>query len=58
MSPPTVITLQPATMDHWQAFWPGFRAVIEAQETYGYDPYWTEAQAYQTWNGYAPDEAP
>ncbi|EQB8916633.1 N-acetyltransferase family protein [Vibrio fluvialis] len=31
------------------SFWPTFSRIIQAQETYAYDPHMTQDQAYQLW---------
>lgn len=37
----------------WDAFWPIFREITAAQQTYPYDPSWTSAQAKDVWT--SPD---
>ena len=39
--------------DDWADFWPTFRAINEAGETFPYDPAWTSAQAKEVWT--SPD---
>ena len=35
--------------DDWDAFWPTFRDITEAGETFPYDPAWTSSQAKDVW---------
>ncbi|MDD1795426.1 GNAT family N-acetyltransferase [Enterovibrio sp. ZSDZ42] len=37
------------TREDFSLFWPTFSAVIQAQETYAFDPSMTQAQAYTLW---------
>ena len=37
------------TRDDFQAFWPVFEAIIQAQETYAFNPKMTFDEAYQLW---------
>ncbi|UYM05124.1 GNAT family N-acetyltransferase [Solicola gregarius] len=37
----------------WDSFWPIFREITAAQETYPYDPNWTSEQAKDVWT--SPD---
>lgn len=43
------IEIRPFRDDDWDAVWPFFRAIVEAGETYAYDPAWTSDQARQVW---------
>lgn len=33
----------------WEAIWPVFRAIVQARDTYVYDPDWTSGQAREVW---------
>lgn len=44
-----MILIRPMRPEDFPAFWPTFQAVIQAQETYAYDPSLTQAQAHALW---------
>ncbi|KVC95271.1 GNAT family N-acetyltransferase [Burkholderia ubonensis] len=44
-----MITLRPMTADDFARFWPTYRAVVAAQETYAFDPAQTEDAARAQW---------
>lgn len=48
----SMIHIRPMTVEDFDAFWPTFQAVIQAQETYAYDPDMTHEQALQMWLHY------
>jgi ribosomal protein S18 acetylase RimI-like enzyme len=37
------------TFDDFTSFWPTFSAVLQAQETYAFDPQWSLDQAFEVW---------
>jgi L-amino acid N-acyltransferase YncA len=43
------VRIRDARAEDWDAIWPFFRRIVEARETYAYDPDMTEAQARQMW---------
>ncbi|WP_323120485.1 GNAT family N-acetyltransferase [Burkholderia alba] len=44
-----MITLRPMTRDDFPRFWPIFRAVVGARDTYAYDPGMTQEAARALW---------
>lgn len=47
-----MIHIRPMTAEDFERFWPTFQAVIQAQETYAYDPDLTPEQAVHLWQEY------
>ena len=44
-----MIQLRPMTAEDFERFWPTFQHVVQARETYAYDPQLTQQQARQLW---------
>ena len=44
-----MIHIRPMTPDDFERFWPTFQAVVQARETYAYDPNLSRAQALKLW---------
>ncbi|WP_414440352.1 N-acetyltransferase family protein [Burkholderia sp. 22PA0106] len=44
-----MITIRPITPDDFDRFWPTFQAIVEAQETYAFDPAVTKEAARALW---------
>ncbi|WP_414448924.1 N-acetyltransferase family protein [Burkholderia sp. 22PA0099] len=44
-----MITIRPLTPDDFDRFWPTFQAIVEAQETYAFDPAITQEAARALW---------
>jgi len=44
-----MITIRPITPDDFDRFWPTFQAIVEAQETYAFDPAITQEAARALW---------
>lgn len=45
----TSVTIRDATPEDWDAIWPFFREIVNASETYAYDPNMDEAEGRRTW---------
>ncbi|GHF92324.1 hypothetical protein GCM10017783_00060 [Deinococcus piscis] len=46
--------LRPYRKEDWDAIWPFFREIVQAQETFPYDPEWTSQEAQAVWEAAEP----
>jgi L-amino acid N-acyltransferase YncA len=44
-----MITIRPASRDDWAGIWPFYRRIVQAQETYAYDPALSSGDAADNW---------